>query len=73
MEPVSVAEQRVLELLATYLSVPEIATRLALSPNTVASHVRSLHRKLGATSRSATVERAIELGLLAGRPAAPAD
>ena len=67
MEPVSVAEQRVLELLATYLTVPEIATRLALSPNTVASHVRSLHRKLGATSRSATVERAIELGLLAGR------
>ena len=73
MEPVSVAEQRVLELLATYLTVPEIATRLALSPNTVASHVHSLHRKLGATSRSATVERAIELGLLAGRPAAPAD
>lgn len=73
MEPVSVAEQRVLELLATYLTVPEIATRLALSPNTVASHVSSLHRKLGATSRSATVERAIELGLLAGRPAAPAD
>jgi len=73
VEPVSVAEQRVLELLATYLTVPEIATRLALSPNTVASHVRSLHRKLGATSRSATVERAIELGLLAGRPAAPAD
>jgi LuxR family maltose regulon positive regulatory protein len=72
-EPVSVAEQRVLELLATYLTVPEIATRLALSPNTVASHVSSLHRKLGATSRSATVERAIELGLLAGRPAAPAD
>ena len=72
MEPVSVAEQRVLELLATYLTVPEIAARLALSPNTVASHVRSLHRKLGATSRSATVERALELGLLAGRPAAPA-
>ena len=73
MEPVSNAEQRVLELLATYLTVPEIAKRLALSPNTVASHVSSLHRKLGATSRSATVERAIELGLLAGRPAAPAD
>jgi LuxR family maltose regulon positive regulatory protein len=73
MEPVSNAEQRVLELLATYLTVPEIATRLALSPNTVASHVSSLHRKLGATSRSGTVERAIELGLLAGRPAAPAD
>ena len=73
MEPVSVAEQRVLELLATYLTLPEIASRLALSPNTVASHVRSLHRKLDSSSRSATVERAIELGLLAGRPDAPAD
>lgn len=72
-EPVSDAEQRVLELLATYLTVPEIAARLALSPNTVASHVRSLHRKLGATSRSATVERAVELGLLAVRPPTPAD
>jgi LuxR family maltose regulon positive regulatory protein len=72
-EPVSVAERRVLELLATYLTVPEIATRLELSPNTVASHVRSLHRKLGATSRSATVERAVELGLLTGLPATPDD
>ena len=54
-----------LELLATYLTVPEIATRLALSPNTVASHVSSLHRKLGATSRSATVVALSECTLYA--------
>ena len=50
-EPVSAAEMRVLELLPSYLTLGEIAARLSVSPNTVASHVRSLHRKLGATSR----------------------
>ena len=66
-EPISTAEMRVLELLPSYLTLTEIAERLALSPNTVGSHVRSLHRKLGASSRSETVERAIRLGLLGPR------
>ena len=66
-ESISTAEMRVLELLPTYLTLTEIAARLTVSPNTVGSHVRSLHRKLGATSRSGTVERAIEVGLLASR------
>ena len=70
-EPVSAAEMRVLELLPTYLTLTEIAARLGVSPNTVGSHVRTLHRKLGATSRSETVERAAELGLLASRRASP--
>jgi LuxR family maltose regulon positive regulatory protein len=56
---------RVLELLPTYLTLTEIAARLTVSPNTVGTHVRSLHRKLGVASRSGTVQRAIELGLLA--------
>ena len=66
-EPVSAAERRVLELLPTYLTLTQIAARLTISPNTVGSHVHSLHRKLGATSRAGTVERALELGLLAPR------
>ena len=72
-EPVSAAEMRVLELLPTYLTLTEIAARLTVSSNTVGSHVRSLHHKLGATSRSGTVERAVELGLLAPRRASPDD
>ena len=72
-EPVTAAEMRVLELLPTYLTLGEIAARLTVSPNTVGSHVRSLHRKLGATSRSGTVERAVALGLLASRRSAPDD
>jgi DNA-binding CsgD family transcriptional regulator len=72
-EPVSTAEMRVLELLPTYLTLTEIAARLTVSPNTVGSHVRSLHRKLGATSRSGTVQRAIEVGLLAPRRVTPGD
>ncbi len=73
VEPVSAAEMRVLELLPSYLTLGEIAARLSVSPNTVASHVRSLHRKLGATSRSGTVQRAVDLGLLASRRGLPGD
>ena len=73
LEPVSAAEMRVLELLPSYLTLGEIAARLSVSPNTVASHVRSLHRKLGATSRSGTVQRAVDLGLLASRRGSQGD
>jgi LuxR family transcriptional regulator, maltose regulon positive regulatory protein len=68
VEQISDAERRVLELLPTHLTIREIGARLGVSPNTVSSHVASLHRKLGVTSRSETVARAIELGLLAVRP-----
>jgi DNA-binding CsgD family transcriptional regulator len=57
-------------LLPTNLTAAEIACRLGVSPNTVGSHIRSLHRKLGARHRSEVVERAVSLGLLPGtRPA----
>jgi LuxR family transcriptional regulator, maltose regulon positive regulatory protein len=72
-EPVSTAELRVLELLPTYLTLSEIAARLTVSPNTVGTHVRSLHRKLGATSRSGTVQRAVDLGILAAPRRSPDD
>ena len=41
------AELRVLPLLATHLSFPEIAAELFLSPHTVKSHAVSAYRKLG--------------------------
>jgi LuxR family maltose regulon positive regulatory protein len=60
------AELRVLPMLATHLSGPEIAAELFLSPHTVKSQQLSLYRKLGAASRSQAIARARELGLLEG-------
>jgi DNA-binding CsgD family transcriptional regulator len=67
IEPLSPAERRVLDLLPTNLTVAEIAVRLGLSPNTVGSHVKALHRKLNAARRSEVVDRAVALGLLPTR------
>ena len=58
------AELRVLPLLATHLSFPEIADQLFLSPNTVKSQAMSIYRKLAASSRSQAVTHSRELGLL---------
>jgi LuxR family transcriptional regulator, maltose regulon positive regulatory protein len=58
------AELRLLPYLATHLTVPEIATRLFLSPNTVKTEAVSIYRKLSASSRGEAIERAIEVGLL---------
>jgi LuxR family maltose regulon positive regulatory protein len=60
------AELRVLPLLATHLSFPEIAAEMFLSPHTVKSQAMSIYRKLGATSRHQAVTRSRELGLLQG-------
>ena len=54
-----------LRYLPTHLSAPEIASELYLSTNTVKTHVRHLHTKLGTHSRDETVEHARALGLLA--------
>jgi LuxR family transcriptional regulator, maltose regulon positive regulatory protein len=58
------AELRVLHLLPTHLSVPAIASRLYVSPNTVKTHVRALYRKLDASSRAEAVAHASAAGLL---------
>jgi LuxR family transcriptional regulator, maltose regulon positive regulatory protein len=60
------AEMRLLPLLSTHLSFPEIAEELFLSPHTVKSQAMSLYRKLGASSRSEAVTRSRELGLVEG-------
>ena len=60
------AELRLLPLLSTHLSFPEIAGELFLSPNTIKSQAISIYRKLGASSRSQAVTRSRELGLLEG-------
>jgi LuxR family transcriptional regulator, maltose regulon positive regulatory protein len=58
------AELRLLPFLATHLMFPEIASRLFISRNTVKSEAVSIYRKLGVSSRSEAIERAVEVGLL---------
>jgi LuxR family transcriptional regulator, maltose regulon positive regulatory protein len=60
------AELRVLPMLATHLSFPEIGAELFLSPNTIKSQAISLYRKLGVATRSQAVARSRELALLEG-------
>ena len=60
------AELRLLPLLATHLSLPQIGEELFLSPNTIKSQAISIYRKLGVSARNPAVTRARELGLLDG-------
>ena len=60
------AELRLLPLLSTHLSFPEIAAELFLSPHTIKSEMKSVYRKLDASTRNQAVTRARELGLLEG-------
>ena len=60
------AELRLLPLLSTHLSFPQIAGEMFLSPYTIKSQAMSIYRKLGASSRSQAVARSLELGLLEG-------
>jgi LuxR family maltose regulon positive regulatory protein len=63
IEPLTAAETRILKLLptSTYL---QIGATLYISRNTVKTHLRSIYQKLGVTSRSEAIERAVELRLL---------
>jgi DNA-binding CsgD family transcriptional regulator/GAF domain-containing protein len=58
------AELRLLPLLSTHLTFPEIAAELFLSYNTIKSQAMSVYRKLGASSRNQAVAQARELGLI---------
>ena len=66
--PLSPAELRLLPFLQTHLTIREIGQRLFVSRNTANSEIRSIHRKLGASSRSDAVRRAMAVGLLGGQP-----
>jgi LuxR family maltose regulon positive regulatory protein len=68
LEPLSSSEVRVLRYLPTNLSMPEIASELYVSHNTVRTHMRHLYAKLGTHRRADTVARARALGLLAPSP-----
>lgn len=62
--PLTPAELRLLPYLQTHLTIREIGERLFVSRNTASSEIGSIYRKLGVSSRSAAVERAVDRGLL---------
>ena len=63
-EHLTPAERRLLPLLTTHLTFREIADHLSVSRNTVKTQAICTYRKLGATSRSEAIQRAIDLGLM---------
>jgi DNA-binding NarL/FixJ family response regulator len=64
LEPLTAREREVLGFLPSHLSVPDIAARIYVSPNTVKSHLKSIYRKMGAASRGDAVTIAVSRGLL---------
>ena len=62
----TVREAAVLRLLACGCTYLQIADRLGVSMNTVATHVKNIYRKLEVRSARAAVWRAFELRLLGG-------
>jgi LuxR family maltose regulon positive regulatory protein len=60
----SARELTVLAMLPSLLSLDEIAADLALSLNTVKTHLRSIYTKLGVGSRRAAASAAYQYGLL---------
>ncbi|MBS1891834.1 MAG: hypothetical protein JST59_11110, partial [Actinobacteria bacterium] len=67
------AEMRVLRLLPSHLSYPQIAAQLIVSPNTIKSQVRSVFGKLGVSSRHEAVEFCLAHELSVGPDPSPAD
>lgn len=64
LEPLSLREQEVLQLIAAGLTNREIAEQLIISPETVKKHTSSIYGKLGVRSRTEAVGRAREVDLL---------
>ena len=64
VEPFSASELAVVRYLPSDLTYAEIASRRYVSVNTVKSHLKSIYRKLGVTTRAGAAERCRKLGLL---------
>ena len=63
VEALTAAEMRILKLLPTS-SYAQMAATLYISRNTVKTHLRAIYQKLGVTSRSEALERAVKLRVL---------
>lgn len=58
------AELRLLPLLVTHLTYPELGDRLFVSRHTIKTQAMSIYRKLGVSSRAEAVAKAREAGLI---------
>lgn len=58
------AELRLLPLLVTHLTYPELGDRLFVSRHTIKTQAMSIYRKLGVSSRAEAVDKAREAGLI---------
>ena len=65
------AERAVCDLLARGMTVPQIADRLVLSRNTVASQKKSVYRKMDVHSQAELIERVAGLIAESGAPSSP--
>jgi LuxR family maltose regulon positive regulatory protein len=68
VEPLSQREESVLRYFPTSLTYHDIATELLISVNTLKTHVKNIHRKLGVSSRMEAVAQARQLGMLNRTP-----
>jgi LuxR family maltose regulon positive regulatory protein len=64
IEPLSMRELEVLQVIAEGLSNQEVANRLYLSLHTVKVHARNIYAKLGVTNRTQAVAKGRTLGIL---------
>ena len=64
VEPLTDRELLVLRYLTTQLKAGDVGADLYLSINTVKSHLQSIYRKLGVTSRREAVDRGRALNLI---------
>ena len=64
LEPLTDREREVLRHVSVMLNTAEIASEMFISINTVKSHLKSIHRKLGASHRFEAVRRAKQLELI---------
>jgi DNA-binding CsgD family transcriptional regulator len=65
VEPLTGRELEILRLLNSHLPAPEIANLLALSVNTVRTHIKSVYAKLGVHNRTKAIDVSRRLKLLA--------
>ncbi|MDP4546350.1 LuxR C-terminal-related transcriptional regulator [Marinobacter sp. MDS2] len=64
VEPLSLREQEVLQLINQGLANKDIAMTMSVAPATVKAHIRNLYSKLGVGRRTEALAKARELGLL---------
>jgi HD-GYP domain-containing protein (c-di-GMP phosphodiesterase class II)/DNA-binding CsgD family transcriptional regulator len=62
--PLTDRERDVLRCISLGASNKAVALKLSISPSTVRTHVESVFRKLGCTTRAAATLKAVQLGLL---------